>query len=64
MRPMDFIMVAESIDTAFTDFKTHVKFQTEYAGQHWSDSDAEFACLKRAMDQGIPHPRWQVDRAS
>ncbi len=51
---IDFIMVADSIDTAFTDFSTHEKFQVDYAGQHWSDSDAEFACLKRAMDAGIP----------
>ena len=36
---IDFIMVADVIDTAFTDFKTHVKFTTKYAGQHWSDSE-------------------------
>lgn len=51
---IDFIMVANVIDTAFTDFTTHVKFQVDYGGQHWSDSDAEVACLKRAMDQGVP----------
>ncbi len=51
---LDFIMVSDSIDTAFTDFTTHVKFQVDYAGQHWSDSDAMFACIKRAMDQGTP----------
>jgi hypothetical protein len=51
---IDFILVSNSIDTAFTNFDTHVKFQVDYAGQHWSDSDAEFACLKRAMDQGVP----------
>ncbi len=51
---MDFIMVANTIDTAFTDFKTHVKFQTDYAGAHLSDSEAMFACIKRAMDNGIP----------
>ena len=51
---IDFIMVTNSIDTAFTDFSNHVKFQVDYAGQHWSDSDAEFACLKRALDNGIP----------
>src|ERR1035438_9133452 len=45
---IDFILVADSIDTAFTDFSTHEKFQVDFAGQHWSDSDAEFACLKRA----------------
>jgi hypothetical protein len=51
---MDFVMVANTVDTAFTDFKTHVKFQTDYAGAHLSDSEAMFACLKRAMDSGIP----------
>ncbi|HEX3739483.1 MAG TPA: queuosine salvage family protein [Terriglobales bacterium] len=51
---MDFIMVGNTIDTAFTDFKTHVKFQIDYNGEHLSDSDAMFACVKRAMDGGIP----------
>jgi Potential Queuosine, Q, salvage protein family len=51
---IDFILVADSIDTAFTDFSTHEKFQMDFAGQHWSDSDAEFACLKRALDAGKP----------
>jgi len=51
---IDFIMVADVVDTAFTDFTTHVKFQVDYAGEHWSDSEAEFACIKRAMDQGVP----------
>jgi Potential Queuosine, Q, salvage protein family len=51
---IDFVMVADSIDTAFTDFTSHEKFQVDYAGQHWSDSDAEFACIKRAVDNGVP----------
>src|SRR5713226_3998816 len=51
---LDFIMVSDSIDTAFTDFSTHVKFQVDYAGQDWSDSEALFACMKRAMDLGTP----------
>jgi len=51
---VDFIMVADAIDTAFTDFKTHVKFEVEYAGRRWSDSEGMFACIKRAMDQGTP----------
>jgi hypothetical protein len=51
---IDFVLVADSIDTAFTDFSTHKKFQVDFAGQHWSDSDAEFACLKRALDSGKP----------
>jgi hypothetical protein len=51
---IDFILTADCVDTAFTDFSTHVKFQVDYAGRHWSDSDALFACMKRAMDGGIP----------
>ena len=51
---LDFILVADSIDTAFTDFSSHVKFQVDYDGRHWSDSDALFACMKRAMDNGTP----------
>jgi hypothetical protein len=51
---IDFVMTADCVDTAFTDFKTHTKFQVDYAGRHWSDSDALFACMKRAMDNGIP----------
>lgn len=50
----DFILVSDTIDFAFTDFRTHVKFQADYGGKHWSDSDALFACLKRAQDEGIP----------
>src|SRR5438105_8906693 len=51
---IDFVMVGNTIDTAFTDFKTHVKFQTDYADTHLSDSEAMFGCLKRGMDNGIP----------
>lgn len=51
---IDFILTAACIDTAFTDFSTHIKFQVDYAGRHWSDSDALFACMKRALDRGIP----------
>jgi Potential Queuosine, Q, salvage protein family len=51
---IDFVMVADVIDTAFTDFATHQKFQVDYLGRHFSDSEAEFACLKSAMDNGVP----------
>jgi len=51
---IDFSMVGNTIDSAFTDFKTHVKFQVDFEGQHYSDSDAMTACLKRALDDGIP----------
>jgi hypothetical protein len=53
-RAIDFTMVTTVVNTAFSDFKTGVKFQTEYGGRIWSDSEALVACFKRAMDQGIP----------
>src|ERR1700675_4067679 len=51
---IDFVMIADCVDTAFTDFTTHTKFQVDFAGRHWSDSDALFACMKRALDNNLP----------
>lgn len=51
---MDFILVGGALDFAFTDFETAVIFEVDYAGEHWSDADAMFACLKRALDEGTP----------
>ena len=51
---IDFSLVANTINFAFTDFDRNIKFQVEYGGRNWSDSEAMFACLKRAMDEGIP----------
>ncbi len=51
---IDFILTCDTVDTAFTDFSSHEKFQVDYAGRHWSDSDALFACMKRALDRGVP----------
>jgi hypothetical protein len=51
---IDFILTATCIDTAFTDFSSHVKFQVDYGGRTWSDSDALFACMKRALERGTP----------
>src|SRR5262249_23135388 len=51
---VDFILVANTIDFAFTDFSSHVKFQVDYQGRHTSDSKALLASMKRALDEGIP----------
>jgi hypothetical protein len=51
---IDFILVGNAIDSAFTNFKTHVKFQIDFNGESLSDSEAMQGCLKRAMDKGIP----------
>ena len=51
---IDFILVSNTINFAFTDFETQVKFEVDYAGKRWSDSEAMFACMKRALEEGIP----------
>ena len=49
---IDFVMVCASIDFAFTDFTTRRKFEVEHDGRVWSDSDALFACVGRALARG------------
>lgn len=39
---------------AFTDFDTGVKFASSYQGRTWSDSEGMFACVNRALDEGVP----------
>ena len=39
---------------AFSDFDTGVKFATTEQGRTWSDSEAMFACVNRALAAGIP----------
>lgn len=51
---IDFLLTGASADTAFTDFSSHVRFAVHYSGREWSDSDALFACVKRALDRGVP----------
>lgn len=51
---LDVLMLSATLDFAFSDFVTSVKFQVDYEGGHWSDSDAMFACLHRALVAGIP----------
>ncbi len=53
-RAIDFTMVSNTINSAFSDFTSGVKFQTEYQGRTWSDSQAMTACLKLAMGEGVP----------
>ena len=51
---MDFILVVNTMNFAFTDFSTGVKFETDYMGKRWCDSEAMLACLHRAINSGIP----------
>jgi hypothetical protein len=51
---IDFAMTQICINTAFTDFATGRKFEVDHEGQRLSDSLAMIACLKRAVDDGMP----------
>jgi hypothetical protein len=51
---MDFTLVVNTMNFAFTDFTTGVKFETDYMGKRWCDSEAMLACLHRAINSGIP----------
>ena len=51
---MDFTMVVNTMNFAFTDFTTGVKFETDYQGKRWCDSEAMLACMHRAINAGIP----------
>ncbi len=42
------------LNFAFSDFDTGVKFATTYRGREWSDSEAMFACVNRALASGVP----------
>lgn len=51
---MDFTMVVNTMNFAFTDFNTGVKFETDYQGKRWCDSEAMLACMHRAISAGVP----------
>jgi hypothetical protein len=51
---MDFILVINTINFAFSDFETGVKFQVEHLGKLWCDSEAMVACVHRAVLARIP----------
>lgn len=51
---IDFFMLGNSINFAYTDFKTGFKFSTIYRGEKYEGASAMFACLKRAIEQDIP----------
>ncbi len=51
---MDFTLVVNTMNFAFTNFDTGVKFETDYMGKRWCDSEAMLASLHRAHSAGIP----------
>lgn len=53
-RITDFTMLVNTLNFAFTDFRTSVKFETEYRGATYVDSEAMVACIHRAIGAGEP----------
>ena len=51
---MDFTMVLNTLNFAFTDFNSGVKFEVDYQGLKRSDSEAMVACMHKAYAAGIP----------
>lgn len=50
----DLILLTSSLNFAFSDFGTGVKFEADRAGRRWSDSDGMVACLLDAIEAGVP----------
>ncbi|MEN9324980.1 MAG: hypothetical protein RL414_734 [Actinomycetota bacterium] len=51
---MDLTLVVNTMNFAFTDFATGVKYETDYNGRRYSDSEAMMADLHRAIEKKIP----------
>lgn len=51
---MDFTMVLNTLNFAFTDFNSGVKFEVDYQGLKRSDSEAMVACMHKAYHAGTP----------
>jgi hypothetical protein len=53
-RLIDLTMLINSLNFAFTDFDTGVKFEVDHAGRRWSDSEAMVACFHAALERDEP----------
>ena len=51
---MDLALTVNSMNFAFTDFDTGVKYESDYRGKRYSDSEAMMANLHKAKADGIP----------
>lgn len=50
----DYQLFVNSLNFAFTDFETGVKYEAERAGRLWSDSEGMIANILNARDAGVP----------
>jgi hypothetical protein len=64
---IDWTLLNDALNFAFTDFETGRRFDATWRGATWADSDAMHACFARALDAGVPvlDGAWmaRVDRA-
>lgn len=51
---MDLILTVNTLNFAFTNFDTGVKYETDYQGRRFSDSEAMMANLHKAIADHIP----------
>src|SRR4051794_29535308 len=51
---VDFVLTATSINFAFTDFETRVRWEVEADGRALADADGMHYCLQRALEEGVP----------
>jgi hypothetical protein len=50
---IDFVLVANLLNFAFTDFETGERWEVDVDGVRYSDSDGLLACLHRALAEGL-----------
>ena len=51
---VDFVLTATSINFAFTDFESGVRWEIEAAGRVLADADGMHYCMQRALEEGVP----------
>lgn len=51
---IDVGLFAGSLNFAFTDFESGATFEVDHLGRRWSDTEAMFACIHRALQAGRP----------
>ena len=51
---VDFVLTATSINFAFTDFESRVRWEVQADGRVYADADGLHYCLHRALAEGVP----------
>ena len=49
---IDFVMLASALNFAFTDFESGIKYQVDYDGRTWSDTEGMFVRIHQALAAG------------